>query len=401
MKFQLRNIAAAVASICVLSPAHAVLDFGTISGPALPGGVVAPYVAYDDAKSYSLPVLGILYNIAQTGSSGDSIQPGNPYYVASSPGAIQDLIVIGTGSNGTPVTTNFAGMDNAYATPNSPAGQPFKDPFFSTGTTPDPDQVSAFGGDGANTWDMRMSAFSTYLNGEAPIFLFNNNQINSGAATNQSLAAWMAITLYDEQDSSATKTLYFRNRTDGSNTPGKFALVSEGGGGVLNGTVGNGTAGAATGPVSGTNASTDYVLSGGALCYSAALTVISCNVTAGDGSVSPNPLAVGGPINHNLGANQAVYALVFDELDRLLKLSDFGGYDYLSIDIRLGCDLPGTGNGNNAVPNPNCVGRSLNNGYQQLFIATATTTTNVPEPGTLALIGAALGGIALARRRKV
>ena len=390
MNFQLRNIAAAVASICVLSPAHAALDFGTISGAFLPGGsIVAPYVAYDDAKSYSLPVLGVLYNIGQTGSSGDSIQPGNPYYVNSTPGAIKDLIVIGTGADGSPVNTNFAGMDNAYSTPNSPAGQPFKDPFFSTGTTADPDQVAAFVGDGANTWDMRMDAFSAYLKGETPIFLFNNNQVNSGASTNQSLAAWMSITLYDEQGSSPTKTLYFRNRTDGSDTPGQYALVSEGGGGVLNGTVGEGSTGldALNGPVSGTNASTDYVLSGGALCYDANLTVVSCT----------SPTKVGGPINHNLGANQAVYALVFDELNDILGQAGFGGYDYLSIDLRLGCDLPAV----RGDQDPNCVGRSLNNGYEQLFIATAESTTNVPEPGTLALLGAALGGIALARRRKV
>ena len=139
--------------------------------------------------------------------------------------------------------------------------------------------------------------------------------------------------------------------------------------------------------MSGTNASTDYVLSGGALCYDASLTVVSCS----------SPTKVGGPINHNLGANQAVYALVFDELNDILGQAGFGGYDYLSIDLRLGCDLPAV----QGDRDPNCVGRSLSNGYEQLFIATAEGTTNVPEPGTLALLGVALGGIALARRRKV
>lgn len=236
---------------------------------------------------------------------------------------------------------------------------------------------------------MRLSAFTDFLDGDAPIFLFNNNQVNSGDSTNQSLAAWMAITLFDESaepDALDPLTLYFRNRTDGSDTSGKYALVSEGGGGVLNGTVGNGTSGVAVGPVVGTNDSTDYVLSGGGLCYEAppSLEVVSCS----------SPDAFGGPINHNLGANEAVYALVFPELNRILELPAFGGYDYLSIDIRLGCD-PSL-----SPDSPTCVGRSLSNGYEQLFIATAETTTNIPEPGALALMGAALAGFAVSRRRR-
>ncbi len=34
--------------------------------------------------------------------------------VQSSPGQIQDGVVVYTGSDGGPVTTNFAGMDNAF-----------------------------------------------------------------------------------------------------------------------------------------------------------------------------------------------------------------------------------------------------------------------------------------------
>jgi hypothetical protein len=379
---KLTRIAALFAGVGAMTSAHAALNLEFIEGTAIP----APYVAYDDAKSYSLPVLGFLHEYITNGVLQDSIQPGNPYYVNSTPGAIKDLIVVATGASGGPVNENFAGMDNAYATPNSPAGQPFKDPFFSTGTVTDPGEVAPFAGDSADTWDMRLSSFADFLGTEAPIFLFNNNQVNSGGSTDQSLAAWMAITLHDEQDATATRTLYFRNRTDGSDTPGKYALVSEGGGGVLNGTVGNGTSGVAVGPVAGTGDSTDYVLSGGGLCYKAppSLDVVSCS----------SPDAFGGPINHNLGANEAVYALVFPELNRILELADFGGYDYLSIDIRLGCD-PSL-----SPKDPVCDGRSLSNGYEQLFIATATTTTNVPEPGALALMGAALGGLAFARRRK-
>jgi len=364
---RLTALSAAIAGLGFAASAQA-LDLTYIEGTSTP----APYVTYGDGNSYSLPVLGVLYDYIKTGTLSNSIQPGNPYYVNSTPGQIQDLIVVGTGANGQPVNTNFAGMDNAYPTPNSSGTT-----FFSTGTVADPGQVAPFVGDAAGTWDIRLSALSNFVGNESPIFFFNNNQVNSGASTNQNLAIWAALTLYDTENAGATKTLYF------TNNGGKFAVVSEGGGGVLNGIAGTGTAGGPTAPLAGTNDKTDYVLSGGALCYTASLQVVSCS----------NSAAVGGPINHNLGADQAVYAVVFPELNRILAAASFEGYDVLSIDWRMGCDP------NTIDPTVNCVGRSLNNGYEQLFIGKASTVVNVPEPGTLALLGSALLGFGVMRRR--
>lgn len=72
---------------------------------------------------------------------------GDESYIASGPGQIQDLIVVGTGAAGKPVNTNFAGMDNAYATLSRVGGEA----FFQTGgamggayPAPDPGQVAAF-----------------------------------------------------------------------------------------------------------------------------------------------------------------------------------------------------------------------------------------------------------------
>lgn len=363
---------AAMAGLVLSGPGQAGLSLDYIEGTTTP----APYVTYGDGNSYSLPVLGVLYDYINSGGTdlGNSIQPSNPYYVTSTPGAIKNLVVVGTGSSGGPVTTNFDGMDDAYPTPNSDGIT-----YFSTGTTADPGGAGEFTGDGANTWDMRLDALSDWLAGETPVWLFNNNQVNSGASTNQNLAIWARISLYDESDPNNPLNLYFTNEG------GAYALVSEGGGGVLGGTAGTGTVGAPQGPDAGDNTSTDYVLSGGALCYSAALTVVSCS----------NPAAVGGPINHNLGADQAVYAVVFPELDRILLAAQFEGYDYLTLDWRMGCDP--------SIPvdeqEATCTGRSLNNGYEQLFIATRSSVF-VPVPGTLALFGGALFGVAAVRRRK-
>jgi hypothetical protein len=368
----LTALSAAIAGFGFTASAQA-LDLTNIEGTMTP----APYVTYGDGNSYSLPVLGVLYDVLNGSSLSNSIQPGNPYYVNSTPGAIKDLIVVGTGANGMPVNTNFTGMDNAYPTPNSSGTT-----FFSTTIVADPGQVAPFTGDAANTWDIQLSALSGFVGAESPIFFFNNNQVNSGASTNQNLAIWAALTLYDTADSTATKTLYF------TNLDGKFAVVSEGGGGVLNGMAGTGTAGGPIAPDAGTNDATDYVLSGGALCYTAGLTIVSCS----------NPAAVGGPINHNLGADQAVYAVVFPELNRILAAASFEGFDVLSIDWRMGCD-PATTDGNDAGTTADCTGRSLNNGFEQLFIGKASTVVNVPEPGTLALLGSALLGFAAMRRR--
>jgi hypothetical protein len=250
-----------------------------------------------------------------------------------------------------------------------------------------------------------------YTDNKDPIFFFVNNQTNSGASENQNLAGWAQLWITDDTTGAVIGVWDF------SNMDGAYATVP-GGGGVVGGDVTTYNAVLGSGPDVVSNDETDYVLSGGSVCFD--YTGGNTEPAPGD-AIVPCSGAHDYEVANNLGDNQAAYALFFPEMNALIASLDqtmLANYS-LHIDFRLGCDPAWYGGNPDGLTDQEltdaCLAKRLTNGGEAIFIGAAferppiciefpdlpeCQPPTIPEPGTMSLLGMALAALGFISLRK-
>ena len=359
------SVAAAAAMICWgQQPARAV-DLPTCNVPV-------NCLTFDDFTVYSLALL-------------NTISGTNNFDQKSTPGYLnQNAITIGTGANG--VNNNNTSIDNPYDTPNNVPHNTFVNfesvtltdpsPTFTgdntvTATVPTYDHTTGLPTGATTTgdiWDATTAALRTFFgSGEQVVFYFNLNESNQGGSgvlnDGQDMYGWLRVTLTD---------------STGGAQPLVFTLSG------LNAQPGGSAAQQAT--TDPLDPGFDAILPNindlwahvhGEICV--------------DSSNQANPFVhfgecvAGDPtnaitVNQNLGADQAAFALFNQQLsDEILNPSS--PYDLVSVDLRMA---------------------HIDNGFEQLFILPGFVgPVPVPEPGTIAMFGIGLLGLALFLRRRL
>lgn len=354
-----------------------------LSGAATVDLTGVGFVTYGDANSYSLAIANYY------SPCGSESGPTCPYTVAGSPGQIDSFVKIVEGAAGH-LSNGSTTMDDAFRAVNNVLG------FTMTSSNePTPD---TFTGDATGTWDATLSALNNKLDllTNDMTFFFVNNEPNSQDGLTQNLAVWARITMtsLDGLTQYGMWDLTNDTRTAAERLLGTPPAPGYGpppiGGGVPLGDV---TAYTSEG---NSPAITDFVMSGGQVCINKTTKAIVDCATAPAGTFDT--------INHNLGENQAPYAVVVPEMDAFIRnlLDTNANLDnyVMHVDIRYGCVAPFTiiGNGGNAECSPGGTAISQDNNFEQIFIGTRLATTEIPEPGSLLLLSIGLLGLGLSRK---
>jgi hypothetical protein len=329
-------------------------------------------LTFGDFTVYSLAYLNFL-------ATGDTkLNSGDPFYVNSSGQFINNSIVVATSPQGRQDNqdlglTGF--VDNAYNTPNDVPRSPSEN-FLMATSDPAPDGGSLDNRNATtqfvdnsktmdndanfipiNTtanlplWDIQISALKEFLGGEALTFFFNLNETNKGGLDDgQDMYAWAQVTL---TDGNGNKMVFTLDGNITSGFPDQSAPQTAGNDAIL-----------PSGEL--------WAHVHGEICESPTEGLISLNAcTNADKAAHPDAVTV----NQNLGDQKAAFAITSQDLTDAIYS---GSWDVMTVDLRMA---------------------HVDNGYEQLFILPTSRTVNVPEPGTVALLGLGLLGLGLSQRR--